>query len=140
MIKGHGFCFLGFFCRLFTEMSSSEEYVITTETSGNLTSPGYPASPSYHSNVHLVWHILAPVSSRILFLFHFLDLEYHQDCLYDYVLIHDNSTRQEFRYCGTRRELHSYATHSNQATVIFNSDFEGGPQRIFNRVGSVKCF
>lgn len=56
-----------------------------TAPSGEIHSPSYPNS--YPSNVDCSWVISVDPSHRVLLNFTDLDIEYHSNCLWDYVAV-----------------------------------------------------
>lgn len=51
--------------------------------SGILSSPNYPGM--YDNDIDYWVHIVGPSSTRLVFIFQAVDLEYQKDCLYDFV-------------------------------------------------------
>ncbi|RZC35073.1 CUB, FXa inhibition and/or EGF CA domain containing protein, partial [Asbolus verrucosus] len=81
-----------------------------------LKSPGYPQP--YPLNKKCIWKIIVPEHQRVVLNFDVLDVEYQNNCLYDYVEIRDSGLidvhcKSPFRYIVSR---------SNHLLVKFVSD------------------
>ncbi|XP_055859668.1 cubilin-like isoform X2 [Biomphalaria glabrata] len=92
------------------------------ETSGSLTSPGYPLG--YENNVLCEWRIIASVNNRLYISFSDFSLEAHSTCIWDYVDIYDESLSGSKRlghFCGNA--LSNYIESStNTLRVVFRTD------------------
>ncbi|XP_007935102.1 deleted in malignant brain tumors 1 protein [Orycteropus afer afer] len=89
--------------------------------SGTFSSPSYPGF--YPNNANCVWEIVVNSSSRINLGFNDLQLEMHNNCMYDYVEIFDgplNSSNLLGKLCNRTRQV--FTSSSNRMTVRFRSD------------------
>ncbi|KAG5683953.1 hypothetical protein PVAND_013208 [Polypedilum vanderplanki] len=77
----------GYVCKQSKKSNILIQNLTITEIEGRLTSPDYP-NP-YASNINYWVKIIAPKRSRIVVQFQKLDIEYQQECLYDYVSVQD---------------------------------------------------
>lgn len=69
--------------------------------SGSILSPQYPGY--YTNNANCEWQLIVPDSHVIRLKFLYLDLEYHPQCLSDFVEVRDGlsmSSRLIGRFCG----------------------------------------
>ncbi|XP_037294854.1 uncharacterized protein LOC115449546 [Manduca sexta] len=89
-------------------------------TSGVLSSPNYPSV--YDPDLDYWVHVVGPSETRLVFVFHAVDLEYQKDCLYDFVELRDLHTAKSSRYCGSVGETRWVAA-SNAAVLHFHSDY-----------------
>ncbi|XP_013171904.1 PREDICTED: cubilin-like [Papilio xuthus] len=100
------------------------EHILKNNTvegnSGELSSPNYPGL--YDNDVDYWVHVSGPPDTRLVFVFNSIDLEYQNDCLYDFVELKDGLSSKSSRYCGSLGETRWVAT-SNQATLHFHSDY-----------------
>ncbi|KAL2085662.1 hypothetical protein ACEWY4_018982 [Coilia grayii] len=94
-----------------------------TASSGSFHSPGHPSS--YPHGANCTWYISVPAGNLIRLSFTSFNLEYHQNCNYDYVEVYDNGTAQTGtllgRYCG-RSVPPSLTSTDNMMTLLFVSD------------------
>uniref|UniRef100_A0A671XF34 Cubilin n=1 Tax=Sparus aurata TaxID=8175 RepID=A0A671XF34_SPAAU len=93
-----------------------------TAPSGEIHSPLYPNS--YPNNVDCSWVISVDPNHRVLLNFSDLDIEYHSNCSWDYVAIHDGSTTSSpllAHLCGTSPPSPITSTQ-NTIYVRFRSD------------------
>ena len=96
---------------------------MTDLLTGHLYSIGFTSQHDYPTNLYVVWYITVPDDFRIMFLAPMLDLEYHTQCLYDFVRIRDILESIEQVFCGVRSGI-SYATIGSEAEVQFYSDYK----------------
>ncbi|XP_013136434.1 PREDICTED: cubilin-like [Papilio polytes] len=100
------------------------EHILKNNTvegnSGELSSPNHPGL--YDNEVDYWVQVAGPPDTRLVFVFKSIDLEYQNDCLYDYVELKDGLTTKSSRYCGSLGETRWVAT-SNLATLHFHSDY-----------------
>ncbi|XP_069007315.1 cubilin [Embiotoca jacksoni] len=92
-----------------------------TAPSGEIHSPSYPSS--YPNNVDCSWVISVDPNHRVLLNFSDLDIEYHSNCNWDYVAVHDGPTSSSpllVRVCGTVPP--SITSTQNTMYVRFRSD------------------
>lgn len=85
-----------------------------------IVSPGFPSS-TYPPNVNIQWLVGIQRDYILLFIFQPLDLEYQEDCLYDYIAVTDERTDESKRICGNWSWL-SYSVSSNSSKLHFSSD------------------
>lgn len=65
---------------------------------GNLTSVNYPSN--YLNDLDYIAEIIGPPNSRVVVTFHHFDLEWQEDCLYDFVLLRNDLTDEGVKFCG----------------------------------------
>lgn len=87
----------GYVCKQSKKSNTLIQNMTITEIEGRLTSPDYPNH--YSSNINYWVKIIAPKRSRIIMQFQKIDIEYQQECLYDYVSVQDS----EFHYVETNQ-------------------------------------
>ncbi|XP_063063043.1 cubilin [Engraulis encrasicolus] len=94
-----------------------------TTPSGSFHSPGHPTS--YPHGANCTWYISVAAGNLIRLSFSSFNLEYHQNCNYDYVEVYDNGTATTGtllgRYCG-RSVPPSLTSTDNLLTLLFVSD------------------
>nr|XP_020470999.1 cubilin [Monopterus albus] len=93
-----------------------------TAPSGEIHSPLYPNN--YPNNVDCSWVISVDSHHRVFFNFTDLDIEYHSNCIWDYVAIYDGPTIHSpllAHVCGTSLPPSITATQ-NTISVRFRSD------------------
>ncbi|XP_066978110.1 uncharacterized protein [Macrobrachium rosenbergii] len=116
--------FGGYVCSRRVPEPPTAKSIVVTGYGGNLTTPGYPSQ--YPNNLHLTITLRGPASSRLVITFTKIDLEYQQDCLYDYVGLQSGPQDSMTRYCGRHlkdMERFDYVSKSNEAVVTFHSDW-----------------
>ncbi|XP_071808298.1 bone morphogenetic protein 1 homolog [Asterias amurensis] len=89
---------------------------------GELTSPNYP--DNYPKRKECTWHIFATPGHKVELIFNDFDLEQHQECAYDHVIIYDGDSsdgHQLGRFCGTGNPDPVLAS-ANQMYIRFVSD------------------
>ncbi|XP_047205867.1 cubilin [Girardinichthys multiradiatus] len=109
-----------------------------TAPSGEIHSPLYPAS--YPNNVDCSWVISVDVSHRVFLNFTDLDIEYHVNCSWDYVAIHDGPSTLFpllVHVCGSSAP-HSITSTQNTIYVRFRSDSSRN-HRGFSAIFSEAC-
>ncbi|XP_053408975.1 uncharacterized protein LOC123561694 isoform X3 [Mercenaria mercenaria] len=84
---------------------------------GNITSPNYPLE--YKNGQVCEWQITVNDSKIIQLVIADMDLENSQDCIYDYLLVVENTTSE--RLCGRRRKQY-ILTKYNTVNIVFRSD------------------
>nr|XP_023646366.1 cubilin [Paramormyrops kingsleyae] len=93
------------------------------EPSGTITSPGHPTE--YPHGANCTWYISVAPGNIIRLTFTSFNLEFHQECMYDYVEVYDNGTVETGnklgRYCG-RSVPPSLTSTDNLLTILFVSD------------------
>ncbi|EDV46242.2 cubilin homolog [Drosophila erecta] len=93
------------------------------ETHGTLASPGSPGN--YPKNRDCRWQLVAPTTKRIKLTFFSLQLEQHENCNFDYVLIKDSvSGRELAKYCTSETPA-PLLLPTHLAEIHFHSDAEG---------------
>ncbi|TWW71481.1 Cubilin 460 kDa receptor, partial [Takifugu flavidus] len=93
-----------------------------TAPSGEIHSPSYPNS--YPNNVDCSWVISVEPNHRVFFNFSDLDIEFHSNCSWDYVAIHDGPTPSSSllaHVCGNSLPR-SVTSSQNRIYVRFRSD------------------
>ena len=73
-----------------------------TTSNGNITSPSYPGL--YPNKADCTWTISQPVGTYIVLTFHRMHVEYHANCIYDYLNITDGYLKDSpllSTLCGT---------------------------------------
>ncbi|XP_064190205.1 cubilin [Anguilla rostrata] len=115
-VSNHGFT---------AQYESAEEGCGETlnDPSGTVTSPGHPTN--YPHGANCTWFISVAPGNIIRLSFTSFNLEYHHNCLYDYVEVYDNGTAETGtklgRYCG-RSVPPSLTSTDNLLTILFVSD------------------
>ncbi|XP_023228019.1 cubilin-like [Centruroides sculpturatus] len=95
-----------------------------TALSGTLTSFNYPSN--YVNDLHYVVTIKGPEQSRIWFRFQHVDIEWQEQCLYDYVALQNSPNGPETRVCGQeddRLDRYDFFSDKNTLYVTFHSDY-----------------
>lgn len=69
-----------------------------SQMKGNLTSVNYPSN--YLNDLDYIAEIIGPPNSRVVVTFHHFDLEWQEDCLYDFVLLRNDLTDEGVKFCG----------------------------------------
>ncbi|XP_073493259.1 embryonic protein UVS.2-like [Phyllobates terribilis] len=85
---------------------------------GNITSPNYPNN--YRSNLQCTFTITAPVGRRIVLTISDFNMEYAPYCMYDNILVQDESTDYG-PFCG-QRNIPVITSNTNSLVIIFHSD------------------
>ncbi|KAJ8276925.1 hypothetical protein GJAV_G00069430 [Gymnothorax javanicus] len=93
------------------------------DPSGTITSPGHPTN--YPHGANCTWYISVAPGNIIRLSFTSFNLEFHHNCVYDYVEVYDNGTAETGtklgRYCG-RSIPPSLTSTNNLLTILFVSD------------------
>ncbi|XP_023224108.1 uncharacterized protein LOC111625244 [Centruroides sculpturatus] len=90
--------------------------------SGRLTSVNYPAH--YTSNMHYVIKIESNPASRIVINLDHLEVEWQEDCLYDYLEITERLAERGKRFCGSLiDEKSNYVSEQPVVYLVFHSDY-----------------
>ncbi|KAI1298753.1 Protocadherin Fat 3 [Halotydeus destructor] len=112
------------------DLSDSRNRTIKNMEKGHLSSSNYPNS--YPNNLHYEVEILTSPQSVIVVWFDMLDIEYQEDCLYDYLTLREDETKLDTgRQCGkyssdavaSHLRNYTYFSKSNQVRVAFHSDY-----------------
>uniref|UniRef100_A0A8C4D9G2 Cubilin n=1 Tax=Dicentrarchus labrax TaxID=13489 RepID=A0A8C4D9G2_DICLA len=94
-----------------------------TSSSGTITSPGHPTS--YPHGANCTWYISVSPGNLVRLSFDSFNLEYHDNCNFDYLEVYDNGTVQTGtkigRYCG-RSVPPSITSIDSLLTLLFVSD------------------
>ncbi|XP_051165744.1 tolloid-like protein 2 isoform X2 [Leptopilina boulardi] len=93
-----------------------------TASAGTITSPNYP--DYYPGRKDCVWHFTTTPGHRIKLIFKVFEMEPHQECAYDHVVIYDGDSPDSHilgRFCGNKEPYPILAT-GNQMYMIFKSD------------------
>eukprot|EP00794_Sanderia_malayensis_P017802 gene17802-19578_t len=88
-------------------------------SSGEVTSPGYPAK--YPHNKDCTTKITVPAGNVVQLTFDTFDVEIGYDCPFDYLMIVDGSNRRKL--CGNR--VSTYISKTNELDLVFHSDSPG---------------
>lgn len=97
------------------------KYEITAPV-GTITSPNYP--DYYPGRKDCVWHFTTKPGHRIKLVFKVFEMESHQECAYDHIVIYDGDSPDSLtlgRFCGTK-EPHPILATGNQMYMVFKSD------------------
>lgn len=89
---------------------------------GTVSSPNYP--DYYPSRKDCIWHFTTTPGHRIKLVFSEFEMEPHQECAYDHIVIYDGDSTDAHtlgRFCGSKVPHHIIAT-SNQMYMVFKSD------------------
>ncbi|EFN62057.1 Tolloid-like protein 2 [Camponotus floridanus] len=89
---------------------------------GTITSPNYP--DYYPGRKDCVWHFTTKPGHRIKLVFKVFEMESHQECAYDHIVIYDGDSPDSLtlgRFCGTK-EPHPILATGNQMYMVFKSD------------------
>ncbi|XP_067144358.1 uncharacterized protein [Centruroides vittatus] len=90
--------------------------------SGRLTSVNFPAH--YTSNMHYVMKIESNPASRIVINLDHLEVEWQEDCLYDYLEITERLDERGKRFCGSViDEKSNYVSEQSVVYLVFHSDY-----------------
>ena len=89
---------------------------------GELSSPHYP--DYYPAKKECVWIFSTTPGHRIKLLFTEFELEPHQECAYDHIVVYDgHTTNQQImgRFCGSKLP-HPLIATENTMLLVFKSD------------------
>lgn len=89
---------------------------------GEVVSPNYPEA--YPSKKDCAWLFTTTPGHRIKLLFSEFDLEPHQECAYDHIVVYDGATSETTtlgRFCGSKLP-HPLLASSNRMFMVFKSD------------------
>ncbi|XP_058866284.1 hatching enzyme 1.2-like [Acipenser ruthenus] len=95
---------------------------ILTAVSGTLTSSNYPLE--YPVNTDCIWIINAPKGYKVSLTISSFDVEYSEDCSYDYLNLRDGpktTSPVQQTHCGSE-PIPSFTSSGNAAVVQFHSD------------------
>ncbi|XP_053687223.1 tolloid-like protein 1 [Sabethes cyaneus] len=93
-----------------------------TSPNGQIFSPNYP--DYYPSKKDCIWHFTTTPGHRIRLVFNVFDIEPHQECAYDHIVIYDGDSPESFalgRFCGAKLP-HPLSSTSNEMYMVFNTD------------------
>ncbi|XP_069702500.1 protein tolkin [Periplaneta americana] len=93
-----------------------------TAPSGTISSPNYP--DYYPSRKDCVWHFTTTPGHRIKLMFNEFELEPHQECAYDHIVLYDGDSPDAHtlgRFCGSKPP-HPIIATGNQMFLVFKSD------------------
>jgi tolkin protein len=93
-----------------------------TAPSGTISSPNYP--DYYPSRKDCVWHFTTTPGHRIRLIFNEFELEPHQECAYDHIVLYDGDSPESQtlgRFCGSKPP-HPIIATGNQMFLVFKSD------------------
>ncbi|XP_055611221.1 tolloid-like protein 1 [Uranotaenia lowii] len=97
------------------------KYEISTAL-GQIQSPNYP--DEYPSKKDCIWHLTTAPGHRIKITFNVFDVELHQECAYDHIVIYDGDSPDSHtlgRFCGAKLP-HPISSTANQMYMVFNTD------------------
>ncbi|EEB19379.1 conserved hypothetical protein [Pediculus humanus corporis] len=97
------------------------KYHIKTPT-GQLQSPNFP--DYYPPKKDCVWQLITTPGHRIKLIFNEFEIEPHQECAYDHVVLYDGDSPEDRtlgRFCGSKIPHNIIAT-GNQIYMVFKSD------------------
>lgn len=109
-----------------------------TSSNGEIFSPNWP--DSYPSRKDCAWLFTTTPGHRIKLLFTDFDLEPHQECAYDHILVYDGATLDSNtlgRFCGAKLP-HPLLASSNKMFLSFKSD-ASVQRKGFKAVHSTVC-
>ncbi|XP_058836590.1 protein tolkin-like [Topomyia yanbarensis] len=93
-----------------------------TAPSGQIYSPNYP--DKYPSKKDCIWHFSTAPGHRIKLIFNVFDVELHQECAYDHIVIYDGDSQESHtlgRFCGAKMP-HPISSTSNEMYMVFKTD------------------
>lgn len=93
-----------------------------TASHGEIMSPNYP--DYYPSRKDCVWHFSTTPGHRIKLIFTMFEMEPHQECSYDHIIIYDGDSPDSHtlgRFCGSKPP-HPIVATGNQMFMVFESD------------------
>ncbi|XP_061399861.1 dorsal-ventral patterning protein tolloid [Musca vetustissima] len=109
-----------------------------TNPYGVISSPHYPED--YPRNIYCYWHFHTVLGHRVQLTFHDFQLENHQECIYDYVGIHDGKSENSSIlgiYCGGK-EPYAVVASSNDMFMVLKTD-AGLQRKGFMATYSTEC-
>ncbi|XP_037956128.1 dorsal-ventral patterning protein tolloid [Teleopsis dalmanni] len=109
-----------------------------TNSYGVIRSPNYPHN--YSRNTYCFWHFHTVLGHRVQLTFHDFEIENHQECIYDYVAIHDGKSENSSTlgiYCGGR-EPYAVLASTNDMFMVLRTD-AGLQLRGFMATYSTEC-
>ncbi|XP_037806363.1 dorsal-ventral patterning protein tolloid [Lucilia sericata] len=109
-----------------------------TNPYGVISSPRYPED--YPRNIYCYWHFHTVLGHRVQLTFHEFQLENHQECIYDFVAIHDGKSENSSTlgiYCGGR-EPYAVVASSNDMFMVLKTD-AGLQRKGFFATYSTEC-
>ncbi|EAT34525.1 AAEL013239-PA [Aedes aegypti] len=89
---------------------------------GQIFSPNYP--DYYPPKKDCIWHFTTTPGHRIRLVFNVFDIEPHQECAYDHIVIYDGDSPESYalgRFCGAKLP-HPLSSTSNEMYMAFNTD------------------
>ncbi|MBN3313300.1 CDCP2 protein, partial [Atractosteus spatula] len=96
---------------------------ILSAPTGNISSPNFPGL--YPCDTECVWLIVVAEGSSVLLTFHHFELEYHDDCAYDYVQIYNGASQDQGNLLGTFCGENSpppFTSSWHVMSIVFRSD------------------
>ncbi|CAL4075662.1 unnamed protein product, partial [Meganyctiphanes norvegica] len=99
------------------ELPTIDPCAAVNVSSGSISSPGYPNK--YNNTVEYTWTLILACDDKALLKFEDIDIEYHVDCIYDYLEIRDGNVWT--KYCGFSIPS-QIVTESRQVQFVFHSD------------------
>ncbi|GBL83707.1 Protocadherin Fat 1 [Araneus ventricosus] len=110
-----------FICQKPSVVVPEELNKTVSQLQGNLTSVNYPSN--YLNNLDYIAEIIGPPNSRVVLTLYHFDLEWQEDCLYDYVLLQNDLKDEGLRICGEHLSQREFMSTGNKAYMSFHSDF-----------------
>ncbi|KAG8190984.1 hypothetical protein JTE90_010843 [Oedothorax gibbosus] len=110
-----------FICQKPTVVLPQELNRTVSELSGNITSVNYP-SP-YLNDLDYRVSIVGPPNSRVVVSFQHFDLEWQEECLYDYVMLQSSPDQEGLKMCGQQLVQREFVSAGAAAYLSFHSDF-----------------
>ncbi|XP_054708551.1 uncharacterized protein LOC129218337 [Uloborus diversus] len=110
-----------FICKKPSVVVPEELNKTVSQMNGNLTSLNYPSN--YLNDLDYIVEIIGPPNSRIVLTFHHIDLEWQEDCLYDYILLQTDLKDSGVKLCGENPNGKEFVSSGNKAYLSFHSDF-----------------
>ncbi|XP_020655322.3 CUB domain-containing protein 2 [Pogona vitticeps] len=96
---------------------------VLSASHGNVSSPNFPGLYPY--DIDCTWLIVVTEGSSVLLTFHHFDLEYHDNCEFDYIKIYNGVSEDQGnllgKFCG-KSFPPPFTSSWNVMTVIFHSD------------------
>ncbi|XP_077999583.1 tolloid-like protein 1 [Glandiceps talaboti] len=93
------------------------------DVKGEITSPNWPSN--YPKRKMCTWHIIGAPGHRVSLKFDEFDLEQHQECTYDHVIVYDGSSTDDpilGRYCGNHAPEDTIFASSSEMYITMFSD------------------
>ncbi|KAG1701363.1 Cubilin [Nymphon striatum] len=110
-----------FICEMSNQVFSKVLNVTRMESTGVLTSPGYPAN--YINGIHHVTKIVGKTKfARIILKFKDIQIEWQKDCLYDFAVVEDVQSGKKKKFCGNITNSDRFVSTGNEILITFHTD------------------